>query len=124
MKAHWLWELTGSKGERHGYVQAIDPRDAVSRAFTSNTESGRLLGDELGPSTFDILHDAPGNFDSEFAGTGDGFTIRVKRVSCPTTARHSQDIVGCGSANVNGPDEEGLFDCSECGLFFNPRTAA
>ena len=36
---------------------------------------------------------------------------------CPDNARGS-DIVGCGSKNVSQPDEEGLCDCSDCGIFF------
>jgi hypothetical protein len=122
-KGKWLWELTGSKGERHGYVTAVDPRDAVSRALTTETTPGRLLGNELGPSFLDVLSVAPGNFDSEFTGNGDGFTLSVKRVACRTSVRGADEVVGCGSTNVSGPDEEGMYDCCECGVFFNPRRA-
>jgi hypothetical protein len=45
------------------------------------------------------------------------------QLACPANARHAKDIVGCGSTNVSGPDHEGLHDCHECGLFFNPLTA-
>ena len=38
-------------------------------------------------------------------------------LSSPDNARGS-DIVGCGSTNVSQPDEEGLCDCSDCGIFF------
>lgn len=43
---------------------------------------------------------------------------------CPT-ARTRPDgephtIVGCGSDRVVGPDFEGLFDCLECGIWFDP----
>jgi hypothetical protein len=122
-KGHWLWLLTGNKGERNGYVTAVDPRDAVSRALTSDVEDGRLLGDTLGPTGFEVLDAAPGNFDSEFTGNGDGFTLTVKRVACPEHRRCADDVVGCGSTNVSGPDEEGFFDCLECGVFFNPLRA-
>lgn len=27
-------------------------------------------------------------------------------------------LFGCGSTNVTGPDEEGLYDCLNCGLWF------
>lgn len=45
------------------------------------------------------------------------------KVTCPAHARSADDIVGCGSTNVSGPDKEGLYDCHDCGLFFNPLTA-
>ena len=38
------------------------------------------------------------------------------------TARlHSYDgdIVGCGKTFTQQPDEEGIFDCPHCGIFFN-----
>ena len=45
-------------------------------------------------------------------------------VRCPT-ATHAADgtphtIIGCGSVNVSEPDFEGLIDCFDCGIFFNP----
>ena len=39
-------------------------------------------------------------------------------ITCPTTTRHPNDIVGCGSSNVTGPDSEGFHDCLDCGMFF------
>jgi hypothetical protein len=39
-------------------------------------------------------------------------------VRCPTSVRYPDDLVGCGSTDVAGPDEEGLYDCRNCGLFF------
>ncbi|MBU0501441.1 MAG: hypothetical protein KJ558_10120 [Gammaproteobacteria bacterium] len=41
---------------------------------------------------------------------------------CPDTTRNTGDLVGCGSSNVSGPDEEGLYDCGDCGLFFRADT--
>lgn len=121
-KAHWLWQLTGPNGPLQGYVEAIDPRDALSRALTSKTSAGRLLGQEnLIP--VDVLDGAPGNADTKYEVSGEGFTICVQKVTCPSEARHPDDVVGCGSTNVSGPDEEGLFDCHDCGVFMNPLTA-
>lgn len=40
-------------------------------------------------------------------------------IRCPDTARYTEDLVGCGSFNVSGPDNEGIYDCHDCGLFFN-----
>jgi len=42
----------------------------------------------------------------------------MAEIKCPTNERHPGDLVGCGSTNVIGPDEEGLCDCMDCGLFF------
>jgi hypothetical protein len=32
--------------------------------------------------------------------------------------------VGCGSAKLTGPDDEGLYDCCDCGLFFTAEAAS
>jgi hypothetical protein len=39
-------------------------------------------------------------------------------IRCPANARHPGDIVGCGSANLVGPDDEGFYDCLDCGIWF------
>jgi len=39
---------------------------------------------------------------------------------CPDTPRQAGDTVGCGSLNVTSPDEEGLCDCLDCGMWFDP----
>ncbi|HIH2744845.1 TPA: hypothetical protein ACYLN4_000511 [Burkholderia lata] len=44
-------------------------------------------------------------------------------LTCPDTARRPDDIVGCGSANVTGPDSEGFHDCLDCGMFFKATAA-
>jgi hypothetical protein len=40
-------------------------------------------------------------------------------VTCPKDARYEGDLEGCGHTFTQEPDEEGFFDCPECGLFFN-----
>ena len=45
-------------------------------------------------------------------------------VRCPDTQEAGSDIVGCGSSNVSGPDDEGFYDCGECGLFFKAASSA
>jgi hypothetical protein len=47
---------------------------------------------------------------------------RWKQVTCPTSVQDGIDpadqIIGCGSANIAGPDFEGLYDCLNCGMWF------
>lgn len=42
---------------------------------------------------------------------------------CPTLPRWEGDLVGCGSTNLIGPDDEGLYDCLDCGLWFAAEAA-
>lgn len=81
-KGHWHWQLTGPNGQIHGYVEAIDPRDALSRALTSEAASGLLVGEEA-DIPVDVLDEAPGNFESKFEASGEGFSIRVHRIDHP-----------------------------------------
>jgi len=37
---------------------------------------------------------------------------------CPTVARWTGDLVGCGSENITEENDEGFVDCLDCGLFF------
>lgn len=43
---------------------------------------------------------------------------------CPTgptrTDGQPHTVIGCGSTNLAGPDDEGLYDCLDCGIFFDP----
>ena len=38
---------------------------------------------------------------------------------CPTTKSSPTAIEGCGSTNLTGPDWEGLYDCLDCGIWFD-----
>jgi hypothetical protein len=40
-------------------------------------------------------------------------------VTCPKDARFEGDLEGCGHTFTQEPDDEGYFDCPECGMFFN-----
>jgi hypothetical protein len=40
-------------------------------------------------------------------------------VTCPKDARFKGDLEGCGHTFTQEPDDEGYFDCPECGMFFN-----
>jgi hypothetical protein len=41
-----------------------------------------------------------------------------RKLRCPTTSRGPDDLVGCGSTNIQGPDTDGTYDCLDCGLWF------
>ena len=43
--------------------------------------------------------------------------------TCPTSCRWEGDLVGCGSSNVVWDEGDELFDCFNCGLFFNREQA-
>lgn len=47
----------------------------------------------------------------------------ITPLHCPDWARTPDDIVGCGSANIEGPDGEGLYDCLDCGIWFTKESA-
>lgn len=38
--------------------------------------------------------------------------------TCPDKPRFFSDLVGCGASFDAMPDNEGLIDCPECGMFF------
>lgn len=45
-------------------------------------------------------------------------------LKCPTEPRYHDDLIGCGSNRLTGPDGEGLYDCCDCGLFFTAEAAS
>lgn len=76
----WDWELTSPKGLFSGTVHAMDARDALSRALTSITPAGNLLGIEHAiPVT--VIDEAPGNFETVYATEGAAFSITVRKAS-------------------------------------------
>lgn len=78
-KATWQWCLEGHFGKYEGTVEAVDPRDAVSRALTSKMEDGRLYGEVCGvPLSF--IDAATGNFDPSFAYAENGIKLSVQRL--------------------------------------------
>jgi hypothetical protein len=48
----------------------------------------------------------------------------MEKMTCPTSPLTADGephtIIGCGSTNVTGPDDEGLWDCLDCGIWWNP----
>lgn len=47
-------------------------------------------------------------------------------ITCPTEPQEgvtpADDILGCGSTDVVGPDSEGFYDCRNCGIWFSVPT--
>jgi len=41
----------------------------------------------------------------------------TSRIRCPAEPADAE-IPGCGSEHVEGPDDEGLYDCLDCGIWF------
>lgn len=121
-KISWFWQLLSGQSLIDGFIEASTLRDAVSRVITHEIEPGVLVGNKfkIPPR---VLHEATADLDMQYEASGEGFTIRIRKIVCPTEKRHPEDIVGCGSSDVSGPDEEGLYDCHACGMFFDPRTA-
>ena len=76
MKKLWQWSYTGPKGAFHGEVLSVDPRDALSRTLTADTETGLLFG-EMHGIPLDVLADAPGNADDRLEIIRDGFTLNL-----------------------------------------------
>ena len=47
----------------------------------------------------------------------------MTQLRCPAPGTESDEqrslgLIGCGSINVIGPDDESLYDCLDCGLWF------
>tara|TARA_Y100000310_G_scaffold345479_2_gene465465 strand:- start:500 stop:670 length:171 start_codon:yes stop_codon:yes gene_type:complete len=42
---------------------------------------------------------------------------------CPK-GKDGDEIRGCGSTHTSQPDDEGLVDCFDCGIWFNPEKEA
>lgn len=56
------------------------------------------------------------------AGVGPVGAALDNAVRCPTVPNmpngEPHSVVGCGSSNVSEPDDEGLYDCGDCGIWF------
>lgn len=120
-KVYWKWKFSKGDFSQIGLIEAVDIRDAVSRIMTASTPEGKLFG-ELHNVPLEVLDKAPGNYDKSLVIETMGFNLVVGQVCCPAHKRFEKDPMGCGGFDVGGPDDEGFFDCSECGLAFNPLT--
>jgi hypothetical protein len=83
-KATWFWTLIGFGVRVTGEVQAVDPRDAVSRAITSTASDGRLYGKTLG-IPLEFIDAAPGNADGFFEVANGSKYVVVRRKDQPAT---------------------------------------
>ena len=48
-------------------------------------------------------------------------------MECPTAPQPDDmdgTFTGCGSTNVSEPDDEGIVDCLNCGIWFTPAKEA
>jgi len=77
-KAKWAWALTSTKGRCSGEVMAVDPRDAVSRALTSETATGKLVG-EAHAIPVEVIAQVPANFSQQYELLGAGFRLCVEQ---------------------------------------------
>lgn len=91
--------------------------ECLTRAKVIDTMTVKAL---FGGTNENLLVELPGG-ERKWIGfwTETSQAPETLEVRCPSTSRFNGDLVGCGSTNVFGPDEEGLYDCADCGLFFN-----
>jgi hypothetical protein len=65
-------------------------------------------------------------FDDRLSALPDTVTVEIDgktyKLRCPDENRGEDDVVGCGSDKVTGPNGEGLYDC-ECGMWFDLKAA-
>jgi len=50
-------------------------------------------------------------------------TRRCPTGPSPTRKPGEDDLRGCGSTNLSEPDDEGLIDCLDCGLWMTEAEA-
>lgn len=81
-KSVWSWKITSRTGEqsRHGTVDAVDPRDAFSRALTSALEDGRMVGESF-KVPISALDGCPANYDDEATIEGETFIAHVQKAA-------------------------------------------
>lgn len=72
----WTWSVKGPGVDETGQTTGVDPRDAVSRTFTS--DRGTALAQRLAIG-IDIIDDAPGNGDASYQCEYGMYTVRVQR---------------------------------------------
>lgn len=79
--AQYHWQFSNKRGHFSGYLDAVDPRDAVSRVMTQSVAfSSLLFGQEYGVP-IEVIDDAPGNAQCRiYQSEQDGYSIRVIRL--------------------------------------------
>jgi len=75
----WHWTIIGMGTIATGEVDAVDPRDAISRALTSvcTVEPGQLIGQYF-RVPLQVLDAAPGNMDKHYESVQDDVYVAVR----------------------------------------------
>lgn len=109
---------TETHGKPDDYQRALEVLRASTEwdEFALDTYLDDLLQEIAGETNIVCQYDGDTASGRRFRATYD--VIEEIERSCPKVARHAGDIVGCGSINVTSADEEGFYDCKDCGLFF------
>lgn len=74
--APWGWRIQQGAIVLTGSVQAVDPRDALSRALCTGFTQDRLVGEALGVP-LEVLYHAPANASVSYDVVVDGVSIAV-----------------------------------------------
>lgn len=132
-RAPWVWSVTSKKGTLagafFGEVIAIDPRDALSRALTSDAGNGQFVATVCG-IPIDVIAEAPGNFDTTLDIHLEHVAIKLRKTSLSSFDppaewnpsynpwRHGgwyTDVVyssgACGCVSNNYPDKKWRIVC-------------
>jgi len=80
----WHWKVIGNSSIAAGEVAAVDARDAVSRALTTNCPAapGQLIG-EFFRVPLAVLDGAPGNFDKFYERQEEYVYVAVRAADQP-----------------------------------------
>ncbi|MBK3780083.1 hypothetical protein G3A43_07420 [Paraburkholderia aspalathi] len=80
--AQYFWQFSNKFGRFSGYLDAVDPRDAVSRVMTQDiARTGMLFGQEYSVP-LEVIDAAPGNAGCLVYHTVQrDYSIRVQRLA-------------------------------------------
>jgi hypothetical protein len=80
----WQWKVIGNSAIAAGEVNAVDARDAVSRALTTTCPAapGQLIG-EFFHVPLSVLDGAPGNFDKFYESSRGHVYVSVRATGQP-----------------------------------------
>lgn len=78
--AQYHWQFSNKHGHFSGYLDAVDPRDAVSRVMTQSVAFSSLLFGQEYEVPIEVIDHAPGNAQRIYESEQDGYSIRVVRL--------------------------------------------